>query len=38
MFLPTQSFFALLTLLLFKLLYFDLADVSTDDHAMRINR
>jgi hypothetical protein len=34
----TQSFIVLWALLLFKLLYFDLAEVHIDDHAMRINR
>ena len=33
-----QSFIVLWALLLFKLLYFDLAEVHIDDHAMRINR
>lgn len=34
----TQSFIVLWTLLLFKLLYFDLAEVHIDDHAMRISK
>jgi hypothetical protein len=33
----TQSFIVLWALLLFKLLYFDLAEVHIDDHAMRIS-
>jgi hypothetical protein len=34
----TQSFIVLWALLLFKLLYFDLAEVHIDDHAMRISK
>jgi hypothetical protein len=33
-----QTLIVLLTLLMFKLLYFDLADVSTDNHALKTNR
>ena len=33
-----QTLVIMLTLLLFKLLYFDLTDVQTDNHAMRTNK
>jgi hypothetical protein len=33
-----QTVFAFLTLLMLKLLYFDVVDVETDNHALRINR
>jgi hypothetical protein len=33
-----QTVFAFLTLLMFKLLYFDVVDVETDNHALKTNK